>query len=153
MRKINIILIFVLIFMSATVFLKSYTKENEAAACVPVLLYHNIVPVIENEDVLLNITPEQFGLHMKAIKNAGFNTITYRQFYDFAFNGGSLPENPIIVTFDDGYKSNYTYAYPVLKELGMRATIFIVTSTVGATENVNYPHFSWEEASEMEKSG
>ena len=67
-----------------------------------------------------------------------------------------MPENPIAITFDDGYLSNYEIAYPILKELNIPATIFIVTSTVGLDESsgkVSTPHFTWDQAREMQESG
>ena len=65
---------------------------------------------------------------------------------------GILPENPIVICFDDGYENNYTNAWPILKELDMKATIFVIVSRVGDHE-VKYPHFTWQEAIEMEQSG
>ena len=65
---------------------------------------------------------------------------------------GQLPEKPIIITFDDGYESNYLYAYPLLQKYGVKAAIFAVVSTVGENPN-GKPHFTWEQAREMEQSG
>jgi len=65
-----------------------------------------------------------------------------------------LPEKPIIIAFDDGYLSNYTKAFPILKKYGMKATIFIVASTVGKMyPEINYSHFTWAQAREMRESG
>jgi len=73
--------------------------------------------------------------------------------YNYIKYNEPLPKKPIIITFDDGYKSNYDYAYPVLKELGMKATIFIGTAYVNMIEETSYPHFTWEEALDMQNSG
>lgn len=123
-----------------------------AAEKVPILLYHNIMDGFRNEDKLLHISPENFKNHMQAILDAGYNPITYAEFTDASKNGTALPANPIIITFDDGYQSNYDYAYPVLKEMGIKATIFVITSRMG-DHTVTYPHFTWEAAIEMENSG
>ena len=119
---------------------------------VPILLYHNIADNNNFTNMLLHRTSETFRAHMLAVKNAGYNTITYQDLKDAVIGLKELPENPIIISFDDGYESNYKYAYPVLKELGMKATIFVVTGYVG-NKWLQYPHFSWEEALEMEQSG
>ena len=68
-------------------------------------------------------------------------------------------KKPVVITFDDGYLSNYQYAYPILKETGMVATIFVIGATVGNTEhykNTNYPitpHFTFQQGAEMVASG
>ena len=120
---------------------------------VPILLYHNLVSNAHNENPMLSITANNFRSHIMALKNAGYESISLEQFYDFANNGKPLPEKPIIITFDDGYSSNYDYAFPILQEFATKATIFVVTSTVGATNTVNFPHFTWEQAKQMQQSG
>lgn len=72
--------------------------------------------------------------------------------------GEALPEKPVVITFDDGYQSNYEYAYPILKKYGMKATIFVIGSSVGKDEYKDtglpmLPHFGVSEAREMENSG
>ncbi|MBQ7935236.1 MAG: polysaccharide deacetylase family protein, partial [Clostridia bacterium] len=73
--------------------------------------------------------------------------------------GGILPEKPVCITIDDGYLSNYEIAWPILKQYGMKATIFAIGSSVGDTQYYKdtlypiTPHFSYEEAEEMLLSG
>lgn len=144
MKKIAaLILIFVMLIPSAV-----FADAKD----IPVLLYH----MVENEDMgldfIVSITPEQLRVHLETIKNNGFNTITYTDYYNYITKGTKLPEKPVLITFDDGYTNNYTYLFPLLKELEMKATIFVVTSTVGTTPG-QYPHFTWEQAKEMNDSG
>lgn len=121
---------------------------------VPVLLYHNIADNVEGEDYnpLLNIPADLFEVHMQALLSDGYTPITYGEYYDYAENGAPLPDKPVLVTFDDGYWSNYMYAYPVLKKLNMKATIFVITDRRGKALSKN-PHFSWNQAREMQDSG
>ena len=134
-------------------------REEKKSIKVPILLYHHITEESFDENQAISlISPSDFRLHMTAIK-ANFTPISLRQYYEYVkCDDASLtiPKNPIIVTFDDGYLSNYEIAYPILKELEIPATIFVVTDTVGAIAGegkVNNSHFSWEQAREMEKSG
>jgi peptidoglycan/xylan/chitin deacetylase (PgdA/CDA1 family) len=113
---------------------------------IPILMYHHIEP---NQATGSVISPERFREHMTAIKNKGYQTITDRELFDFLQNNKTLPYKPIMITFDDGYKSNYTYAYPVLKELGMKASINLISSRVVGEKNPypnEIPKMSWEEA-------
>lgn len=126
---------------------------------VPILLYHHITnDEFSDWEAISLISPKDFRLHMTAIK-VHFTPISLREYYNYvACEDGSvdIPDNPIIVTFDDGYLSNYEIAYPILKELEIPATIFVVTDTVGAVAGegkVNNSHFTWEQAKEMEESG
>ena len=122
---------------------------------VPILMYHHI----EQDENKLNefmVTPDKFKSDMQIINKLGYETISYGELYDFVYNNGNLPEKPIIITFDDGYESNYIYAYPVLKKYNMKATIAVVGIMVGKSTyngNDSFKHFTYEQAKEMYNSG
>lgn len=121
---------------------------------VPIILYHNIAENTGKEyyDPYLNIPADLFEMHIRTLKEAGYNAITYEQYYNYVINDEPLPENPVIITFDDGYSSNYIYAYPILKKYNTKATIFVITDRRGMSLSKN-PHFSWNQAREMADSG
>ena len=127
------------------------------AVSVPILVYHHI-DVNPYEPNSLIIPVAKFREDMLAIKEAGFNTIFVRDLIDYVDGKKELPDNPLVVTFDDGYLSNYEHAFPVLKELDMKMTISIIGWSVGLNEHrlpgkQFYPHFTWEQAKEMQQSG
>lgn len=132
-------------------------NEDVTSVKVPIVSYHNIDT---NKDNLNEITipPEKFKEDMLKIKEAGYNTIFFKDLLNYVNGISTLPEKPIIIIFDDGYLSNYEYAYPILKELEMKATISIIGWSVGRSKyihidkNIN-PHFTWEQAKEMYDSG
>jgi len=124
-----------------------YTKK------VPVLLLHDI-----DAEGEYSVSEEQFERQMELIKDEGFNTVSFEDLYEYTLNGRELPENPIIITFDDGYQSNYDIAYPILEKLDMKAAIYIIGSSLGKdtykdTGEKIHPHFGYEEAVEMYVSG
>ena len=120
---------------------------------VPILMYHNINDNYSIENSNVEISNATFKEHMEAIRDTGYSTITFTEYINYCNGKGSLPEKPILLTFDDGYLNNYTNAFPILKEMNMKATIFIVTGRMGMQGGVTYPHFTWEQAKEMENSG
>lgn len=134
------------------------TEDNrtEYVAKVPVLMYHSIAKVSSGYTV---VSEKEFSKHMTAIKLAGFNTVTVDDLINYVEKGIELPRNPICITFDDGYLDNYEIAYPILKKHNMKATMFVIGSSVGSngkykdTEYNAMPHFSYEQAKEMIDSG
>lgn len=93
---------------------------------IPVLLYHRIV---KRSDITgrhkIYTYEDRFYRQMQWLKEAGYSAITFE---DIHFNRVPDTDNPkIIITFDDGYEDNYTRAFPILKEFGFRAVIFLVT--------------------------
>ena len=123
---------------------------------IPILLYHNIDENYTADSTMANISSAEFREHMESLISYGYDFISLPYYYECIKNGRVLPDRPIIITFDDGYSSNYEIAFPILKEMNIPATIFIVTSTVGEVPEgglVNFPHFTWEEARIMEESG
>ena len=120
---------------------------------IPALMYHNINADYDGKRASVEITPERFKEHMVTLKNEGYTAIFFDEYVSYLNGKTSLPEKPILITFDDGYLNNYTLGFPILKETGMKATIFIITGRMGLQGDVTFPHFTWEQALEMEKSG
>ncbi len=130
--------------------------DKRVQQIIPVLMYHNICESYSKDAEGANITPLMFRQHMEAILDEGYTPIFVKDYYDSIESDKKLPEKPIVITFDDGYLSNYEIAYPMLKELNIPATIFVVTSTVGEKVGggkVSTDHFTWEQAREMQASG
>lgn len=141
------------VFNANIYFAKAETEED---VIIPVLMYHNLAESYPKGSEGANITPKLFEEHMKGILDRGYTPILVADYYEFVQGRKELAENPIIVTFDDGYLSNYEIAFPILKKLNIPATIFVVTSTVGAKPEsglVSTPHFTWAQAREMQQSG
>lgn len=134
-------------------------KTEQTAACntvqVPILMYHHVAQEGEGSDIISAARLEE---HMKALLDAGYTAVTFAELRAWVEQGDPLPERPVVITFDDGYESNYTLAYPILKKYGMKATIFVVGVSVGKdtykdTGISMFPHFSLAQAQEMERSG
>lgn len=112
---------------------------------VPVLNYHKV----DNFHHALSIPPNEFEEQIKYLYESGYNTISPDQLMAYLKYGTALPENPILITFDDGYLDNFTNAYPILKKYGYTATIFLVTNLVGHDQRF----LTWDQVRQMEKDG
>ena len=122
---------------------------------VPVLMWHNLA---EESSGDMTISVDTFRAQIEVLHEAGFKTVSLQQLYDYVHFGTELPEKPIVLTFDDGYFSNYEYAFPILQEYDMQATIFAIGVSVGKdtykdTDHAMTPHFGADEAREMVDSG
>ncbi len=134
-----------------------YASRDQAphTANLPVLLYHEALGY--DDDPL--ISPNRFESHIKALRDSGYTPVGFRDIIDYVYGGTPLPEKPVCITFDDGYLSNYTQAYPILVQYNVKATMSVIGATVGQTErykNTEFPitpHFSWEQARDMTGSG
>jgi peptidoglycan/xylan/chitin deacetylase (PgdA/CDA1 family) len=128
----------------------SFEEMNQKyGPCVKlnVLMYHHV----EEEKVAksknqgsLNVTPEYFRKHMQYLKDKNYSVVGMTDLKNFFENGVTLPKKPILITLDDGYKDNFEQAYPILKEFGYRATIFIPT---GLLNNPDY--LTWDDLNSM----
>ena len=101
---------------------------------VVALMYHHLLP--ENEVGRLSgnnivTTVEAFTEQLDWLQAEGFTTITPGQLSACLCDGEPFPEKAVLITFDDGYLSNAVYAYPLLRERGMTATVFLVTGVPG----------------------
>lgn len=126
---------------------------------IPILMYHNLVAEEDDPSISKNtMWVGQFQHQMELLEENGFTTITVDQLVEFGNRGKALPEKPVLITFDDGYRSAYELAFPILQEMDFHAAMFPIGVSVGKdtykdTGLAMVPHFSWEEAKEMVESG
>jgi biotin operon repressor len=119
--------------------------EPRGYQLVPILCYHNLGPQTRGR---LLMSASAFEEQMRYLKREGYHVITLKQFLDFAALRQQLPKKTAVLTFDDGWKSFKEYAYPILKELGFPATLFIYTDFIGARIAL-----SWPELKELAQEG
>ena len=101
-----------------------YTKK------ISVLLYHHISDEVKTPST---VTPAAFERQMAAVVEEGYTAVTIRDLEDYIYRGIELPEKSVLITFDDGYKSNLEEALPILEKYGLRATVFTVGSAIGSS--------------------
>jgi peptidoglycan/xylan/chitin deacetylase (PgdA/CDA1 family) len=113
---------------------------------IPVLNYHQVEDNVNNP---LTLSKQEFAEQMAYLRRHGYNSITPDQLVKHIKNGVPLPDNPILITLDDGYRDNYTNAYPIMKKYGFTGTIFLITDVVGH----NDWYLNWDQIREMQQGG
>lgn len=163
-KKISPVFIFASAFLLLLPALISAPHKSAAvslfspvSADVPVLMYHSIADRPSHTGDYL-ILPQVFRSDMQYLKDCGYTTVTSAEVYDYAANGTPLPDKPVIITFDDGFLNNMTYALPVFEELDMCGTVNIVGSySVRSAEyndpNPDYAYLTAEEIRSLAESG
>ncbi len=114
---------------------------------LPVVFYHYIQTeeaAKANKQTSLTVYTDIFKNQMQYLKDKGYNIATMQDLVNFFDNGEKIPAKSVLLTFDDGYSDFYTDAFPILKDLGFRATVFTPT---GLLENPGY--LTWNQVSQM----
>lgn len=124
---------------------------------VPIVMYHLVLkdPARASKYV---ISPDTLESDLKWIRDNGYETVTAEDLIAYVHEGVPLPEKPIVLTFDDSYTNNYTYAYPLLERYRMRAVLSVIGSvtdryTASGDENPNYANLTWPRVRELSESG
>jgi peptidoglycan/xylan/chitin deacetylase (PgdA/CDA1 family) len=94
------------------------------------------------------VSPERFTAQMDYLAENGYHPVTLEQIYAAMAGLDPLPAEPVAITFDDGYRDQFTVAYPILRSHHFAATFFVITSHVGWDTNMN-----WDELREMQVGG
>lgn len=123
---------------------KSVEKSN---GNIVLLTYHLIIEESTDEEPWQFYRKfEDFKNDMKILKESGINISSYQEVVDQLNSGLEINEPTVIVQFDDGYASDYELAFPILKELDLKATFFISTGRI--SENMT-GFASWDNIKEM----
>lgn len=98
-----------------------------------IALYHGVAPTLENYGIYNYrhkfILPDSFRSHL-AWYQTRFHIVSLSSFIELSLRGEKLPKPLLAITFDDGYENVYRYAFPLLKEFGIPATVFLTTDLV-----------------------
>lgn len=106
---------------------------------IPILMYHRIATIPNDRNAL---PLEKFKEELDYLKQNGFTTITAKMLYDYYQKKSSLPDKPILLTFDDGYIDNFTKALPLLLERNMTAIVFPIANWIGKENRWEHFHKS-----------
>ncbi len=130
-KKIVLILGLIIIFLISGFY--GYIRPKYT---VPILMYHRIDQGGAHSS--LSVSPKNFRRQMQFLSRHNYNLITLAEFTEAKLKKEELPRNSVVLTFDDGYADNFDYAYPVLKEQHLPATIFVIVDAIGEEGYLNY---------------
>src|SRR5690606_23408172 len=137
---------------------KGYLAKNniEVDNGIPILMYHHILQDKENKkyrNTTTTIADTEFNEQMAFLHRNGYTTITLEDLELFLLKKKNLPSKAVVITFDDGLKSVYRYAYPTLKKYNMSATLFMITGRMPDSPTPFNPdglqYLSWQELNNM----
>lgn len=128
----------------------THQTENTAAQIyakqeVPVLCYHRIS---EGNKGDYTVSPATFSAHMKLLADSGYHSISPLALYDYLVYNKTLPEKPVMITFDDSRAEHSAIAAPVLEKYGFKGVFFIMTITYNKK---NY--MTTEQIAQLAKAG
>jgi len=129
--------------------------EPRYTAQIPILRYQHISDEAGNS---MTITPSLFEDHIRMLHETGYTAVSLTDLRDYVEKGFDLPERPVVITFDYGYLSVFTEAFPVLRQYGCNASVFVTGALFGNDSDFDGsglfpPHFGTAEATEMRRSG
>lgn len=119
---------------------------------VPILTYHQVRPITESDDERYRrfiTSPEEFERQMQFIKEEGYRVISLSDVVAHLANNKPLAGKNIAITFDDGYRSQYTYAFPILQKFAYTGTFFVYTNAI---DKLN-ASMKWEEIADLDRHG
>ncbi len=126
---------------------------------LPVIMYH----LVTNQDKYIGrygITPDALESDFKYLADNGYGTVVMKDVLDFVKTGAPMPEKPVMLTFDDGNSSDYSYVLPLLKKYNMKAILSIMgkqtdqyTADTAKYNGGSYPNLTWPQLKELAASG
>ena len=126
----------------------SWLTMTPAPQGVLVLEYHHVSDDVDEEGWSYAVPVADFKEQLDYLQAQGYTTISMQDFMRAKKGKQELPDKPVILTFDDGYEDNYTVLLPMLEERGMKATVYMVTNSIGRKG-----YLSWNQLRDMQNRG
>ncbi|MDO6355577.1 polysaccharide deacetylase family protein [Caloramator sp. CAR-1] len=148
MKRLWLLVLFFFLFnfrVDAKFEKKIYYKDK-----IAVLTYHNVSPTPLTN---LTITPKRFEDDLLTLKRMGFNFVSLKDTIDCLEGRKRPPVNAVLITFDDGLKGFYRYAFPILRKYNIPSVNFIVTSRINTKGQKDSFSMNEEEVKDAYSSG
>jgi peptidoglycan/xylan/chitin deacetylase (PgdA/CDA1 family) len=110
---------------------------------IPILCYHRF----GSRSSQLAVSPAAFEAQMDYLARNGYHVIPLARLAGFLERGEPIPRKSVVLTIDDGYRSTYEVAFPVLRKYGFHATVFLYSDFVGVPDALTWPQMKELEAS------
>lgn len=123
----------------------NFTATAQARTDIAGLCYHKVEPVASGR---YSISTGQFREHLEFLKNGGYKSLNSEELLEQLAKTESFDSRRVIITFDDGYKNVYDYAFPIMQEYGYKGIVCIYPSFIGSAAAM-----SWEQLAELLKAG
>jgi len=143
-----------------TLYLASPGKQilGSASKSVPILMYHSVSDHDESEVhpyYRTSTSPQAFSEQMQFLKNQGYSSCSLDVALDHLKNDAAADKKLVVITFDDGYADFYKYAFPVLRQNGHSATMFLPTAYVGDSplQFKDEDCLTWQQVRELSRYG
>ena len=121
-----------------------------------IVMYHSIVDSQRRASAYI-IRPKTLEEDLAYLKEHGYSPTTVQELYQYVHGDGDLPDKTVLITFDDGYFNNLSYAVPLLEQYGYNAVISVVgifsdfETNTGEIQNNNYSYLTWQQIGELGK--
>lgn len=122
------------------------------AVRVPILVYHTVAPPADGDTKIhreFDIDPETFAAQMQLLREEGYSVISLGMLADALVRRSVIPARAVVLTFDDGWETQFQHAFPVLARMGYTATFFVFTSPIGRDARF----MTWSQLREMQAAG
>ncbi len=149
-KVLKFIILGLLIWLSSGRIALAEAPESQEMK-LPVLLYHHLDGGKKAENA--TITEERFREQMEFLQEQGFTPLLSQDILEIRDGTQAFPEKPIMITFDDGYASNYERAFHILEKTDMKATIFVIASYMDIKTPNQISKLTWDQMKEMYESG
>jgi peptidoglycan/xylan/chitin deacetylase (PgdA/CDA1 family) len=128
-----------------------------SARGIPILTYHSI----DGSGSVISLSSDLFARQMAFLAERKYTTLTFAEAAERLHRRADVPERAVVLTFDDGYRSVHSEAFPVLTRFGFTATIFLVSRFCGRHNDFpgapraagRLPLMNWSEIAEVQTYG
>jgi peptidoglycan/xylan/chitin deacetylase (PgdA/CDA1 family)/SAM-dependent methyltransferase len=126
---------------------------------LPILMYHRVAPTGSLTMARYRVQPEAFAEQLRYLHNAGYYSVNLEHWRAAVEAKRPLPGRAVLITFDDGYLDFLTQAWPLLKQYGFSATVFLITDKIGRSNSWDHvygeevPLLRWEDIRQLQDEG